>query len=440
MRQVWIAFFIAFISMACTSHARVRIDLSNPSADPLPLAVPLFDTSIGTEPQLGRDIADVIFGNFKNSALFRVIDRQAYLQDARILNEKGPTYADWRMINTDAIVTGNVARVTEGGTAKIRVDFRLYDVQDEKQLIGRRYTVEEKFWRHLSHRISDDIYQALTGESGYFATRIVHIGEEPGFGGQTVKRLCVMDQDGANYQCLTSGAHLVLTPRFDRDSQKIIYMSYANGLPRLYLLDLPTGKQEIVGDFEGLNSSPRFSPEANIVAMTLTKGHEGNPEIYTMDLRTRQLNRLTDHRGIDTSPDFSPDGKQVVFNSNRGGNPALYIMNTDGSNLRRLTFGTGKYFAPVWSPRGDLIAFVKSQGGVFHIGVIDVDGTEERLLTDSYMDESPTWSPNGRVLAFARQVRGGKTKVYSIDLTGHNLRELPTPRNASDPAWSPLIQ
>jgi TolB protein len=432
---------LALVLFASTAEARVRIDLNNPSADPLPLGVPAFHADTPDDAALGQEIANVILGNFNNSALFDVIDRQAYLQDGSSLAVQGPVYKDWRLINVDAVVSGTVRRIVTGGQEKVRVDFRLYDVHDEKQLVGRRYTVDKKFWRHAAHRISDDIFSALTGETGYFATRIVHIGEEKTFSGTAVKKLCVMDQDGANYQCLTDGGHLVLTPRFNPEVQKIIYMSYANGLPRLYLLDLPTGQQTIVGDFKGLNSSPRFAPDGQNIAMTLTKDHEGNPEIYTMNLASRQLQRLTRHRAIDTSPSFSPDGQRIVFNSDRGGKPNLYIMNRDGSGIKRLSYGKGQYFSPVWSPRGDLIAFVKSLNGSFHIGVIDPDGQEERLLTDSFMDESPTWSPNGRVLAFARQDRrSGRTKIMSIDLTGHNLRELKTPKDASDPAWSPLIK
>ncbi|MDD9912684.1 MAG: Tol-Pal system beta propeller repeat protein TolB [Alphaproteobacteria bacterium] len=423
------------------AHARIRIDITNPNADPIPLAIPVLHADSPTDADMASDIMNVITNNFNNSALFEVTDKEAYLQDSSSLFAGGPVYKDWRLINVDAVLSAAVKRVIVGGEEKIRVDFHLYDVHDEKPLVGRYYTAKSKDWRHVAHRISDDIFQALTGEEGYFATRIVHIGEEQKPNGHTVKKLCVMDQDGAGYLCLTDGSHLVLTPRYNREVQKIIYMSYAKGVPRLYLLDLPTGQQTLLGDYKGLNSSPRFAPDSQTVAMTLTQGHEGNPEIYTMDLNTRKLNRLTRHRAIDTSPSFSPDGTQIVFNSDRGGKPSLYVMNRDGTNVRRLTFGKGKYFAPVWSPRGDLIAFVKSLNGTFHIGVIDVEGNEERLLTDSFLDESPTWSPNGRVIAFARQDRRtGRTKIMSIDLTGHNLRELKTPRDASDPAWSPLIR
>lgn len=439
LNKLILIMFVMLLGMS-DGWARIQINLDAPDASPLPIAVPDFHAVRNSDTQLAADIAKVVRQNFHHSAMFNMLDQQAYLQDPETLAIAGPMYQDWRLINADAVIGATVRQVVQGGAEKVQVDFRLFDVQAEKVIIGRRYTIDRNFWRHAAHKISDDIYSELTGEPGYFASRIVHIAENKGPDGQIQKRLCVMDQDGANYKCLTNGDHLVLTPRFNRQLQKVIYMSYASGKPRLYLLDLPTGQQEIVGDFEGLNSSPRFHPNGERVAMTLTKGHEGNPEIYTMDLNTRTLQRLTNFRGIDTSPDYSPDGQQIVFNSTRAGKPALYIMNADGTETRRLTYGKGQYFAPTWSPRGDLIAFVKLLNGTFHIGVIDPQGNEERLLTDAFMDESPTWSPNGRVLAFARQTHDGRTRIYSIDLTGYNLRELPTPQDASDPAWSPVVQ
>ncbi|NBV54497.1 MAG: Tol-Pal system protein TolB, partial [Proteobacteria bacterium] len=405
-----------------------------------PIATPDFFGANPEEARYAADLASVISNNFANSTPFKVVKKSAYLQTPAQLNQQGPVFPDWRGINADALLTGSVALTGDG---QLKVEYRLYDTQSEQQLVGRRYTVDTRFWRHIAHRISDDIYQELTGEPGYFATRIVHIGETKGIekGKGTMKKLCVMDQDSANYQCLTDGSSLVLSPRFNPNLQKIIYMSYANGLPRLYFLDMPTGQQTIIGDFEGLNSTPRFNAKGTKVAMTLTQGHEGNPEIYEMDMGSRTLKRLTYHRGIDTSPSYSPEGDKIVFNSDRGGQPALYTMNTDGSNVTRLTYGDGRYYAPAWSPRGDLIAFVKELRGVFHIGVIDPQGGEERLLTDSYMDDSPTWAPNGRVLVFSRQKsRSDISRLYTIDLTGYNLRELPTPTNATDPAWSPLIK
>ncbi|MCA3244072.1 MAG: Tol-Pal system protein TolB [Alphaproteobacteria bacterium] len=437
MKKLAALLMVALVAVAFPALARVQIDLSQPGAAPVPVAVPAFYGALPEAGRMGADLAGVIRNNLQNSTPFKLIKPDAYLQTPAQIATQGVAFADWKGLNTDALLTGTVTE--EGG--QLKVEFRLYDVNTEQQLTGKRYTVDPQFWRHIAHRISDDLYKELTGEDGYFATRIVHIGESRGLDNKRQTKLCVMDQDSANYQCLTDGSSLVLSPRFNPNLQKIIYMSYANGMPRLYFLDMPTGQQTIIGDFEGLNSTPRFNFQGTKVAMTLTAGHEGNAEIYEMDMASRALKRLTFWRGIDTSPSYSPDGKQIVFNSDRGGQAALYIMDSNGANVRRLTYNEGRYYAPAWSPRGDLIAFVVQRAGVFHIGVIDPDGQEERLLTDSYMDDNPTWAPNGRVLVFSRQAnRSDRTRIMTIDLTGYNLRELPTPTNASDPAWSPLIR
>jgi TolB protein len=420
------------------AHAKVRIDLSAPGAAPLPIAVPDFHGETPDAARFGADLAGVIRGDLGNSTPFKVLNPASYLQTPAQMAATGPLFADWRSINADAVVNA-VVKPMEGG--KIRVEVRLFDTQTEQQLYGTALTDSAANWRYIAHRIADDIYKTLTGEPGYFFTRIVHIGKMRGVDGKTMKKLCIMDQDGANYQCLTDGTSLVMTPRFNPNLQKVVYMSYASGLPRLYLWDINTGQQTIIGDFEGLNSTPRFNNKGTKLAMTLTAGHEGNAEIYEMDMSSRALKRLTFQRETDTSPSYSPDDSKIVFSSDRGGVSALYTMNSDGSGVKRLTFGEGRYYSPAWSPRGDLIAFIKQYQGKFNVGVIDPDGQEERILTDSFMDDNPTWAPNGRVLVFSRQQnRADKERIFTIDLTGYNLRELPTPTDSTDPAWSPLMR
>ncbi|RYG58977.1 MAG: Tol-Pal system protein TolB [Alphaproteobacteria bacterium] len=422
------------------AHAKVTIDLSAPNAAPLPIAIPNFSGDTPDAQRYAADIAGVIRSDIGSSTPFRLLKPESYLQTPEQITASGPVFADWRAINADAMVTA-VVKMQEGG--KLRVEVRLFDAQTEQQLYGTALTDSTANWRYIAHRISDDIYKTLTGEPGYFFTRIVHIGETKAVDGKggTLTKLCIMDSDGANYQCLTDGTSLVLSPRFNPNLQKVVYMSYASGVPRLYLWDINSGQQTIIGDFEGLNSTPRFNNKGTKLAMTLTAGHEGNAEIYEMDMSSRTLKRLTYQRTTDTSPSYSPDDKQIVFSSDRAGQSALYIMDADGSNVRRLTYGQGRYYSPAWSPRGDLIAFIKQAGGKFNVGVIDPQGGEERILTDSFMDDNPTWAPNGRVLVFSRQQnRSDRFRIFTIDLTGYNLRELPTPTNASDPAWSPLMR
>ncbi|MGY9061905.1 MAG: Tol-Pal system beta propeller repeat protein TolB [Rhodospirillales bacterium] len=390
------------------------------------------------EKKFGRDIARVIATDLERSGLFKSIDRKAFIQTTDALQSL-PRFGDWRVISAQALVQGRTELVPDG---RLRVEFRLWDVYAETQMVGLAYFTIPDNWRRVAHIISDAIYKRITGETGYFDTRIVYIAES-GPADKRKKRLAIMDQDGANHRFLTDGSSLVLTPRFSPELQEITYLSYFGNLPRVYIFNIDTGRQEILGDFPGMTFAPRFSPDGKTVVISMAKG--GNSDIYTMDLRTRKVSQLTFHSAIDTSGSFSPDGEKIVFNSDRGGTQQIYVMTENGKSVRRISYGKGRYATPVWSPRGDLIAFTKMHKGRFFVGVMRPDGSGERLLYEDFLVESPTWSPNGRVLMFFRQSKstpdgkGGGSRLFSVDLTGHNLREIITPMDASDPAWSPLI-
>ena len=428
---------VAVIVAQSPARGELKVNILQGSVEPLPIAVTAFYGATPEDGQSGRDIAGVIAGDLERSGLFRAIDPGAFIQDIISLRN-GPRFGDWRLINSQALVQGGVEMQSDG---RLRVEFRLWDVFAEQQMTGLAYFTTPSNWRRVAHIISDVIYKRLTGEDGYFDTRIVYIAER-GPQNRRVKRLAIMDQDSANHRFLTDGKDLVLTPRFSPTTQEITYLSYLGNTPRVYLFNLNTGQQEVLGDFPGMTFSPRFTPDGNQVVMSLARS--GNTEIYTLDLRTRAITRLTDHPAIDTSPSFSPDGQLVAFNSDRGGTQQLYVMNADGSNVHRITFNKGRYATPVWSPRGDLIAFTRILKGEFYIGVMHPDGSGERMLTKGFLVEAPTWAPNGRVLSYFRQTRSDSrgrftSKIYTIDLTGFNERELATPIDASDPAWSPLI-
>lgn len=416
------------------AQAVLQIDITRGNVAPMPIALP----ALPGNSSVGGEIMRVVAADLERSGLFRPIDSGAFIEQVTI-NTIIPRFADWRQISAAALVTG---AVTNEGGDKIRVAFRLWDVYGEEQIAGKEYNTFEGNWRRIAHIIADEIYKRLTGESGYFDSRIVYVSES-GPDTRRIKRLAIMDQDGENHKFLTDGRHLVLTPRFSPNSQEILYMSYAGKQPRVYLRDLQTGREESLGSFDGMSFAPRFSNDGNSIIMSIADG--GSTHIHKMDLRTRRLIKLTSGNGtIDTSPSYSPDGGRIVFNSDRGGTQQLYVMNADGSNIQRISFGDGRYGTPVWSPRGDLIAFTKMAEGKFYIGVMRPDGSGERVLTESYLDEGPSWSPNGRVIVFHRQFpsargKAGNTRVYTIDLTGYNLREVLTPMDASDPAWSPLL-
>jgi TolB protein len=433
---------IGGVVAATPARAQLNVDITEGFVEPLPIAITELSGDVAEEAKLGADIAAVVAADLERSGLFRPVDKRAFIQDAASLR-LGPRFGDWRLINAQALVAGNVALQADG---RMQVQYRLWDVFSETQMKGTQLTSSPANWRSIAHRIADEIYQRLTGEQGYFNTQIVYIAEQ-GPQNRRIKRLAIMDQDGENHRFLTSGNELVLTPRFSPSSREITYMAYqSNGraeVPRVYLFNLNTGQQEVLGDFPGMTFAPRFSNEGNEVVLSMA--HEGNSEIYTIDLRTRRQTRLTNHPAIDTSPSFSPDSREIVFNSDRGGTAQLYIMNRDGSNVRRISRGQGRYYTPVWSPRGDLIAFTRQHAGEFYIGVMRTDGTGERMLVRDYNVEAPTWAPNGRVLSYFRTTRADArgqitSKIYTIDLTGFNERELVTPIDASDPAWSPLIQ
>lgn len=380
----------------------------------------------------GADIAKVVRADLERSGYFDPIDPAAFIQ--RDLNvDVTPSFDAWRRINAQALVNG--AGVTDAD-GRLRSNFRLWDVFGEQQLLGLQYTATPENWRRIAHKIADAIYQRLTGEPGYFDSRIVFVAES-GPKAKRVKRLGIMDQDGANPQYLTDGSYQVLTPRFSSNSQEITYMALGDNFARIYLLNLDTNRQETLGQFNGTVFAPRFSNDGSKVAFSVERN--GNVDIWIMNLRNRSSQRLTTDPGIDTSASFSPDGRQIIFNSDRGGSPQLYVMNVDGSGVRRVSHGGGRYHTPVWSPRGDWIAFTKQTGGRFSIGVMKPDGSGERLLTSSYFEEGPSWAPNGRYIMFHREAPGVNPRLWYVDITGRVERPAPYSGSASDPAWSPLL-
>ncbi len=426
--------------------ALIQVDITRGNLEPLPIAVSPFHVESGsveikhsdkTIKNIGAEIAKVIEVNFRRSGLFNPLKKDSFVQKPDIAHAK-PRFEDWRLIKAQALVTGKIS-VSED---KLRAEFRLWDVVAAKEMVALAFSTTPDNWRRVAHIISDKIYNRLTGEDGYFDTRIIYVAET-GEKTQRYKRLAIMDQDGANVKYLTLGNELVLTPRFSPTNQLVTYLSYFRNMPRVYLLDIETGMQEVVGDFPGMTFAPRFSPDGKKIIMSFAK--DGNSDIYTMNLETRVVEKITDHSSIDTSPSYSPDGKYITFNSDRSGLQQIYVMRSDGTNIKRITFGKGLYGTPVWSPRGDLIAFTKVHKNRFYIGVMRPDGTGERLLTENFYQEAPSWSPNGRVLIFYRETKsdsqgkGFSAKLWSIDLTGYNERQIETETDGSDPSWSSIL-
>jgi TolB protein len=413
------------------AHAQLVIDINKANLQPLPIAIPALNAPASNT--VGGDISHVVSDDLQRSGLFRPLDPNSFLERNLDVNVQ-PRFSDWKTIGAQALVNGQVTVDADG---RLHVDFRLWDVVSEQPLgQGVQFTTTPENWRRVAHKIADVIYERLTGEKGYFDTRIVFVAES-GPKTKRKKQLAIMDQDGANPSFLTDGGSTVMTPRFSSSSQEITYMSLSESASNIYLFNIQTGRRETLGHFPGMVFAPRFSPDGGKVAFSVEK--RGNSDIYVMDLRSRQTTQLTTDPSIDTSPSFSPDGKQIVFNSDRGGSPQLYLMNADGSGVHRISFGEGRYTTPVWSPRGDYIAFTKQTGGEFHIGIMKPDGSDERILTSSFLDEGPTWAPNGRVLMFFRDAPGAGPRLWTVDITGRIIQKAPYDGQASDPAWSPLL-
>jgi len=437
MKFIFLFLLFLFLSFKVLS---LEVTLTQGSVKPTPIAVTNFFSSNNLESKIGKNISQVISDNLERSGLFLSIDRKSFIQTNESLSTQ-PRFEDWKVIKAQHLISGKIIKKNN----KISVEFRLYDVFLQKQLLGKKYETTEQNWRRVSHIISDAVFEIITGEGGYFDTRIVYVAET-GPKDNKQKRLAIMDQDQANHRFLTDGSYLVLTPRFSPNSQKITYMSYVNrNNPRVFIFDIETGQQEIVGEFPGMTFAPRFSPNGKKIVMSYSDPEIGNSEIYLLDLTTRISKRVTNNSSIDVSASFSPDGKKIVFNSDRSGRRHLYITDLDGKKVKRISREAGSYYTPVWSPRGDYISFTKQQGGQFYIGVMESDGSNERMIAKSFHVEGPTWSPNGRYLMYFKEERtasdgsGGESSLYSIDLTGYNERKIITPLGGSDPAWSPLM-
>ena len=425
----------------CTSEIfaeDLRIKINSGQVEPLPIAIANFTGLDAKSSEIGKQISDVITNNLVRSGQFKAVESAAFIAPPTSPSVR-PDFSDWTPLGIKALISGSAKAINEN---QMEIEFRLWDVIAETDLVGLRLSVDSNSWRRVAHIISDEIFQRLSGDTGYFDTRIVYVAES-GLQNERIKRLAIMDQDGENHQYLTDGSFLVLTPRFSPTSQEITYLAYYKNEPRVYIFNLETGQQELLGSFPGMTFAPRFAPSGDKIIMSLAE--RGVTDIYEMNLNTQEVRRLTNSSSIDTSPSYSPDSSKIVFNSDRGGAQQLYIMDKNGAKVKRISYGEGRYATPVWAPKGKLIAFTKMFKNKFYIGVMAPDGSGERLLAEGYLVEGPTWAPNGRVLMYFKQdapVDNGKSSnvnLYKVDITGFREERILTPSDGSDPAWSPLL-
>ena len=434
-RLVSIFIICVFAGAAAAQDGPLRIRITDGVIEPLPFALPAFQAETGGSEGVAADISRLVAQDLINTGLFREIPSTAFISTPASFTSP-IAYPDWRAINAQALIGGAVAVSGD----QLIVKFRLYDVFSGQELgQGLQLAGTVDGWRRVAHKVADAVYSRITGEGGYFDSRVVYIAES-GPKDNRQKRVAIMDYDGANVQYLTDAGAIVLAPRFSPTGDRVLYTSYESGFPRINVLDVANVGRRALNTAEGeMSFSPRFSRDGSKVIYSLING--GNTDLYMTDLGSGQHIRLTSAPSIETAPSFSPDGSQIVFESDRSGTQQLYIMSTSGGEPRRISFGQGRYGSPVWSPRGDQIAFTNQESGRFHIGVMRTDGSEERLLSTSFLDESPTWSPNGRVIMFMRETQGagGTASLYSIDIAGRTQpRQVALPSGASDPSWGPL--
>ena len=405
----------------------VEVEIDQGVLRPLQIAVVPFT---GTH---GSDISNVVSANLKRSGFFEPLNPSSFIETGLTL-ANAPNFPQWTQIGAQAVLYGGV---TTRGDGRLDVGFRLYDPYRQCQLVSYQFTATQEQWRRIAHKISDVIYQRMTGEAGFFDSRVIFVSEE-GTQLNRINRLTIADQDGFNPTYLTQGDEVIMSPRFSLSQpDEITYVALGKDYSRIYLYNLTTGRRESLGEFDGQVLAPRFSNDGNKIAFSIIRG--GNTDVYVMDLRSRQITRLTNDPGIDTSPSFSPDGSQIVFTSDRSGSARLYVMRADGSGQRPISRGGGIYTAPSWSPTGNLIAFTKQGGGRFSTGVMNADGSGERILSSSYFEEGPSWAPNGRYVMFARQTPGGDTRLWTVDLSGRVVSQAGYNGRGTDPAWSPLL-
>ncbi|ODT68062.1 MAG: Tol-Pal system beta propeller repeat protein TolB [Pelagibacterium sp. SCN 63-23] len=417
----------ALLATAPMSMAQLRIVVEGANFQPLPIAIPDFASS---DPNFGREIADIVRANLRRSGLFLPLDPASLPVRVGDVNNT-PDFNVWRTANVDGVVMGAVER---GG--QISASVRVWDTQQASQVVGKSYNTDPNSARRIAHLVSDAIYEQLSGGSGYFDTRVVYVAESGPKANRT-RRLAIMDQDGANVSYLTDGSSMALTPRFSPNGDLVTYMNFAEGNPQVYLLQLSTGRQQRLASVGAMTFAPRFSPDGGTVAFSVEQG--GATNIYAVGTGGGQPMQLTSGAAIDTGPSYSPDGGRIVFESDRGGSPQIYMMGAGGGNAQRVSFGQGLYSTPVWSPKGDLIAFTRQSGGQFHIGIMNPDGSGERLLYSGYHAEGPTWAPNGRVIMFFQDPGGNDgPRLMSVDIWGRSVQTIATESYASDPAWSGL--
>ena len=409
--------------------AALTIEITQGVEGALPIAVVPFDESNNAY-QPPQDVARIIADDLRRSGRFAPVEEQNLI--ARPVQAAQIRFKDWRTLGVESLVIGRVETTGEG---RFRIQFQLFDVFRGRQLIGFSVPTTRGRMRYDAHRISDLIYEKLTGQRGAFATRIAYVTVEKK-GKKRSYHLQVADADGYNPQTILRSTEPLMSPAWSPDGQRLAYVSFEKRRASIFVQDVGSGKRERVLAFAGINGAPAWSPDGRRLAVTLSR--DGNPEIYIYTLATRKLQRVTRSTAIDTEPVWSPDGASLVFTSDRGGSPQLYRVPVGGGRARRLTF-EGSYNASAdFSPDGKRLALVHGAGGKYRIGLLELDSGRFRLLTDGRLDESPSFAPNGSMIIYATAAgRRGVLAAVSSDGRFKQRLSLQT-GDVREPAWSPF--
>lgn len=405
-------------------------------ADAVVIAIPPLstaknvDTDAGNTWSIANQIAGLISADLKSTGRFIVAD----VKDLRIPSYPevtAPSYAEWRSAGAKLLVSGFVNARSDG---RVTIGCYIYDVRAGRELTRQGFAVTPTEWRRAAHRCADAAFVQATGKTPIFDSRIAYIAQS-GTADSPVKRLAVMDFDGANHAFLTIGDSTVLTPRWSPKGDRIAYTSFNGGRLHVQIAEVGSKADRPLIPGDGASFAPSFSPDGQSIALSIASA--GNTDIFVVDAAGGFPRRLTTSPAIDTSPSYSPDGQHIVFSSDRSGTEQIYVMNADGSNQRRISFGPGDYGSPVWSPDGDHIAFTRVDAVSSRIGVMAANGADEKIVTMGPNDEQPSWSPDGGAVLYQHyNPATRRNSLQIVPASGGEARTLLTPQGASDPAWA----
>ena len=417
-----LAFLLLWIPAA---HAQLSIEITGAGAQRIPIAIVPF----AGESTLPPGMSNIVRADLERSGLFRGLELPPIVPEPT--EATNINYAEWRSRLADALLVGSVQPRPDG---RFEVRFRLYDVVKQQPLGGVAYTLGREQLRATAHRISDFVYEKLTGEKGVFSTRIAYV----------VKRgnryeLQISDYDGAGAETALASFEPIISPVWSPDGKRLAYVSFENKKPVVYVHSLLDGKRRVIANFKGSNSAPAWTPDGNRLAVVLSR--EGGSQMFMINADGSGVRRLATSASIDTEPRFSPDGQWIYFTSDRGGTPQLYRMPAAGGEPQRITFEGSYNVSPRISPDGKTIAYItRNSAGKFQVAMLDLSNRQVQILTDSDRDESPSFSPNGRMILLATVINE-RGVLSAVSADGRVKQRLSTAAgDVREPAWGPFIE